>query len=151
MSARKEFCWPALMAKTRAFTRHPRSMRFLREKEIRPEVRSDAGAQPSPAAQPAQSAPAAPAAQTPQATQVAQAAPPRNASINEHGSPPAREARAALTNFEIQAPVTEAFLLGCMAQRFPGELLWDTAQTKVTNSEKANGFVDPPYRNGYTT
>jgi predicted dehydrogenase len=116
--------------------------------EIRPEVRSDAGAQPAPAAQPAQSAPAA---QTPQATQVAQAAPPRNASIDAwiaacKGGP------AALTNFEIQAPVTEAFLLGCMAQRLPGEkLLWDTAQTKVTNSEKANGFVDPPYRNGYAT
>jgi hypothetical protein len=39
-----------------------------------------------------------------------------------------------------------------MAQRLPGEkLLWDTAQAKVTNNEKANGFVDPPYHNGYTT
>src|SRR5581483_2823504 len=26
---------------------------------------------------------------------------------------------ASLTNFEIQSPVTEAFLLGCLAQRFP--------------------------------
>jgi predicted dehydrogenase len=80
---------------------------------------------------------------------TAQAAPPRNASIDAwiaacKGGP------AALTNFEAQAPVTEAFLLGCMAQRLPGaRLLWDTAQTKVTNNEKANGFVDPPYRDGY--
>jgi predicted dehydrogenase len=60
--------------------------------------------------------------------------------------------QAALTNFEIQAPVTEAFLLGCMAQRLPGEkLLWDTTQMKVTNNEKANGLVDPPYRDGYAT
>src|SRR6266498_3015346 len=94
---------------------------------IRAEVRSDAGAQP------------------------AQPAPPRNPSIDAwiaacKGGP------AALTNFEIQSPVTEAFLLGCMAQRLPGEkLLWDTAQAKVTNNEKANGFVDPPYRNGYNT
>ena len=101
--------------------------------EIRPEVRSDAGAQPAQAAQPAQPAP------------------PRNPSIDAwiaacKGGP------AALTNFEIQSPVTEAFLLGCMAQRLPGEkLLWDTAQAKVTNNEKANGFVDPPYRNGYNT
>jgi hypothetical protein len=95
--------------------------------EARPEVRSDAGGQSQPPP------------------------PPRNASIDawiaacKGGSP-------ALTNFEIQAPVTEAFLLGCMAQRLPGEkLLWDTAQMKVTNNEKANGFVDPPYRNGYAT
>ena len=100
--------------------------------EIRPEVRSDAGAQPAQAAQPAQPAP------------------PRNPSIDAwiaacKGGP------AALTNFEIQSPVTEAFLLGCMAQRLPGEkLLWDTAQAKVTNNEKANGFVDPSYRDGYT-
>lgn len=62
-----------------------------------------------------------------------------------------KEGPAALTNFEIQAPVTEAFLLGCMAQRLPGEkLVWDTAQMKVTNNEKANSLVDPSYRNGYT-
>jgi predicted dehydrogenase len=57
---------------------------------------------------------------------------------------------ASLTNFEIQSPVTEAFLLGCMAQRFPGEKLeWDTANMRVTNSEKANRYVDPPQRDGY--
>ena len=62
-----------------------------------------------------------------------------------------KEGKAALTNFEIQAPVTEAFLLGCMAQRLPGEkLLWDSAQMRVANSEKANGLVDPAYRSGYT-
>ncbi|MBO0723281.1 MAG: Gfo/Idh/MocA family oxidoreductase, partial [Blastocatellia bacterium] len=34
-----------------------------------------------------------------------------------------KQGPAALTNFEIQAPVTEAFLLGCMVQRMPGERL----------------------------
>ena len=59
---------------------------------------------------------------------------------------------AALTNFDVQSPVTEAFLLGCMAQRLPGEkLMWDTTQMKVTNNEKANGLVDPSYRDGYAT
>ncbi|MBS1787179.1 MAG: Gfo/Idh/MocA family oxidoreductase [Acidobacteria bacterium] len=62
-----------------------------------------------------------------------------------------KKGQPAQTNFEIQAPVTEAFLLGCMAQRLPGEkLVWDTAQMKVTNNEKANGLVDPAYRNGFT-
>lgn len=57
---------------------------------------------------------------------------------------------APLANFEIQAPVTTAFLLGCLAQRFPGDLLkWDDAKARVTSSERANRFVDPPYRSGY--
>ncbi len=57
---------------------------------------------------------------------------------------------APLANFEIQSPVTEAFLLGCIAQHFPGELIeWDTTSMRVTNSEKLNGYIDPPYRSAY--
>ena len=57
---------------------------------------------------------------------------------------------APLANFESQAPVTEAFLLGCIAQRFPGQLIeWDTAAMRITNSEKLNGYVDPPSRSAY--
>ena len=58
----------------------------------------------------------------------------------------------SLSNFEIQSPATEAFLLGCIAQRLPGERLeWDTAKMRITSVEKANQFVDPPYRRDYTT
>lgn len=57
---------------------------------------------------------------------------------------------ASLTNFEIQSPVTESFLLGCMTQRMPGERLeWDSAAGRVTNNEKANKLVDPPAREKY--
>jgi hypothetical protein len=57
---------------------------------------------------------------------------------------------ASLTNFEVQSPVTEAFLLGCMAQRMPGERLeWDSAAGRVTNNEKANRLIDPPARSAY--
>jgi hypothetical protein len=46
--------------------------------------------------------------------------------------------------------VTEAFLLGCMAQRMVGERLeWDTAAMKVKNVARANQYVDPPYRGQY--
>jgi predicted dehydrogenase len=56
----------------------------------------------------------------------------------------------SLTNFEIQSPVTEAFLLGCITQRTPGERLeWDTAAGRFTNNEKANRLVDPPARAKY--
>ena len=41
--------------------------------------------------------------------------------------------------------MTEAFLLGCIAQRLPGELLeWDTEKMRITSSEKANEYVTPP-------
>ncbi len=57
---------------------------------------------------------------------------------------------APLANFEIQAPVTEAFLLGCIAQHFPGDLLkWDEANARITSSERANRWVDPPMRSGF--
>jgi hypothetical protein len=59
-------------------------------------------------------------------------------------------AAAPLANFEIQSPVTEAFLLGCIAQRFPGERIeWDTANMRINSSEKLNGYVDPPGRGGF--
>jgi predicted dehydrogenase len=58
---------------------------------------------------------------------------------------------APLASFETQAAPTEAFLLGCMAQRLAGERLeWDTAQMRVTNLEKANRYVDPPYRGNWS-
>ena len=57
---------------------------------------------------------------------------------------------ASLTSFEVQSPVTEAFLLGCISQRMPGERLeWDTAAGRVANNEKANRLLDPPARSPY--
>jgi hypothetical protein len=57
---------------------------------------------------------------------------------------------APLANFEIQSPVTEAFLLGCIAQHFPGERIdWDTANMRITSAEKLNAYVDPPARSGF--
>lgn len=57
---------------------------------------------------------------------------------------------APLANFESQAPVTEAFLLGCLTQRLPWtRFQWDTKTKRVTNNEAANRFIDPPYRKEY--
>ena len=57
---------------------------------------------------------------------------------------------APLADFDSQSPVTEAFLLGCLAQRFPGQLLeWDSAKMRITSFEKANSYVDPPCRSMY--
>ena len=57
---------------------------------------------------------------------------------------------ASLTSFEVQSPVTEAFLLGCISQRLPGERLeWDTTAGRITSSEKANKYLDPAARSPY--
>ena len=57
-----------------------------------------------------------------------------------------------LASFPRQETATEALLLGCLAQRLPGErLVWDSASMRITNSERANRFVDPTYRAAYAT
>ena len=43
--------------------------------------------------------------------------------------------------------MTESFLLGCLAQRLPNERFeWDSKAMRVTNSESANKWIDPAYR-----
>jgi len=72
---------------------------------------------------------------------------PRNVAIDQWVAAARGGSQAPLANFEIQSPVTEAFLLGCIAQRFPGERIeWDAAGMRIANSEKLNGYVDPPGR-----
>ena len=78
---------------------------------------------------------------------------------DEHEQPPIDQLIAAchgghppVARLETEAPVTEAFLLGCLAQRFPGQLLeWDSANMRLTSPEKLNEYVDPPYRSAYAT
>jgi predicted dehydrogenase len=57
---------------------------------------------------------------------------------------------APLASFQTQAPVTEAFLLGCLAQHAPWQRYqWDTATKRITNTDSANQYIDPPYRKEY--
>lgn len=57
---------------------------------------------------------------------------------------------APLASFDMQSAPTEAFLLGCLAQRMPDEKLeWDTSAMRVTSSEAANKFIDPSYRGSW--
>lgn len=53
-------------------------------------------------------------------------------------------------SFPALAPSTEAFLLGCIAQRMPGQRLeWDANAMKVTSVASANQYVDPEYRGNW--
>ena len=67
------------------------------------------------------------------------------AAVKKRGPAPA-------TNYALQTGPTESILLGGLAQRFIGEKLeWDSANMRVTNLvEKANAYMNPPYRGGYT-
>lgn len=75
---------------------------------------------------------------------------PRDAAIDQWLAACKGGAAPPLANFEIQNPVTEAFLLGCIAQRFPGErIAWDTANMRIASPAKLNAYVDPPARSGF--
>jgi predicted dehydrogenase len=51
--------------------------------------------------------------------------------------------------FSYSGPLTELVLLGCLATRFPKQLLeWDSEKLQ-TNSEAANRFVKKQYRKGW--
>ncbi len=52
----------------------------------------------------------------------------------------------ARANFEFEALVTEAVLLGNVAVRVGKKLHWDSARMRVTNDQAANDLVSPPRR-----
>lgn len=53
-------------------------------------------------------------------------------------------------SFDFGGPLTEALLLGVVANRFPDEkLMWDAENLTVTNLEKANALIKRTYRDGF--
>ena len=55
----------------------------------------------------------------------------------------------ACSNFNYSGPLTEVVLLGNLAIRTEGHLLWDGPNMRVTNNEAANEFVRREYRQGW--
>jgi hypothetical protein len=53
-------------------------------------------------------------------------------------------------HFGYAGPLTEAVLLGTIANRFPKqELLWQTNAMAIPNHDKANALLRRTYRNGF--
>lgn len=53
-------------------------------------------------------------------------------------------------DFGYAGPLTEALLLGVVANRFPGQTLnWDAENLKVTNLDEANKLIKRNYRTGF--
>ncbi len=55
----------------------------------------------------------------------------------------------ACSNFDYAGPLTEWVVLGNLALRYPGKLLWDGEKMKVTNNSEANKWVKGNYRKGW--
>ena len=55
-----------------------------------------------------------------------------------------------MSNFDYSGPFTEAILLGTLAVRSPGKVLWDGAGMRVTNNADLNRLVKPEFRPGWT-
>ncbi len=57
----------------------------------------------------------------------------------------------ASSNFDYSGPFTETVVMGNLAVLNPEKvLLWDGENMKVTNDEKANAFVKPQFREGWS-
>ena len=52
-------------------------------------------------------------------------------------------------DIEHSIPMMEGMLVGCLAQRIPGVLEWDSANQTFVNSREANAFVKPYIRSGW--
>ena len=55
----------------------------------------------------------------------------------------------ACSSFDYSGPLTEVVLLGNLAIRTEGQLLWDGPNMRVTNNQAANEFVRREYRRGW--
>lgn len=53
------------------------------------------------------------------------------------------------SDFSVSAPYNEWVVLGVIAFRVPGKLEWDSENLRFTNSEEANKYVKPSFRDGW--
>ncbi len=61
-----------------------------------------------------------------------------------------KSGRPASSNFDYAGPFTEWVLLGNVALRVPGKLMWDAAKMQFTNNKAANEYVKTKYRKGWS-
>jgi len=74
---------------------------------------------------------------------------PRSPGIHEEWLQGILSGTQPMANFEYAAPFTEAMLLGNLAVRSGERIEWDAANLRVTNSARAQRFVQKDYRRGF--
>jgi hypothetical protein len=62
----------------------------------------------------------------------------------------AKAGRPAGAHFGYAGPLTEVCVLGNVAKRVDGRIVWDAAKLKVTNRDDAAPYVAAPYREGWS-
>ncbi len=55
----------------------------------------------------------------------------------------------ALSSFDYAGPMTEAVLLGNVAQRVGKKIKWDPIQMRIRNNKEANEYLNKEYRKGW--
>ena len=53
------------------------------------------------------------------------------------------------SNFSVAGPFVQWMLLGVIAMRVEGKLLWDAQKMRITNNEEANQYLRPKFRKGW--
>ncbi len=56
---------------------------------------------------------------------------------------------AACSDFSVAGPFVQWMLLGVIAMRVEGKLLWDAAKMRFTNNSEANRLLRPDFRKGW--
>jgi predicted dehydrogenase len=55
----------------------------------------------------------------------------------------------ACSNFSVAAPFVQWMLLGVIAMKYEGKLLWDAQKMQFTNNAEANQYLKPKFRKGW--
>jgi predicted dehydrogenase len=61
----------------------------------------------------------------------------------------AKGGEPACSNFSISGPFVQWMLLGVIAMRVEGKLLWDAQKGQFTNNNEANALLKPKFRKGW--
>lgn len=61
----------------------------------------------------------------------------------------AKGGEPSCSNFNVSGPFVQWMLLGVIAMKFEGKLLWDAAKMRFTNNNEANTYLKPKFRRGW--
>ena len=61
----------------------------------------------------------------------------------------AKGGEPACSNFSISGPFAQWMLLGVIAMRVEGKLLWDAEKMRFTNNAEADKYLKPKFRKGW--
>ncbi|HYP07033.1 MAG TPA: Gfo/Idh/MocA family oxidoreductase [Bryobacteraceae bacterium] len=61
----------------------------------------------------------------------------------------AKGGEPSCSNFTVAGPFVQWMLLGVIAMKFAGKLMWDASKMRFTNNAEANEYLKPKFRKGW--